>query len=298
MGLNSIMIIFLTGATGYIGSATGSALQKAGHSVIGLARSDEAAAHLRLRSIAVHRGDLRSPASLTEAAKAAHGVIHTGTTNDGELDQAAVRIMLDAIAGSGKPFIYTSGIWVLGDTAGHVADETWPPNPAALVAWRPGVERLVLEAAGRNVRSIVIRPGVVYGRGQGIPADFVKSARTTGAARYVGSGENHWPVIDVDDLADLYIRALEKAPPGTMLLASDASVHRVREIAEAASVGAGAGGRTEAWPLEEARKTLGAYADALVLDQQISSKKARTLLGWKPRASGILQDLRLGSYLS
>ena len=291
------MIIFLTGATGYIGSAAAAALQQAGHSVIGLARSDQAATQLRLRSIGVHRGDLSSPASLTEAA-AADGVIHTGTTNNGELDQAAVRVMLDAIAGTGKPFIYTSGVWVLGDTRGRVADETWPVNPAALVAWRPAAEQLALNACERKVRAMVIRPGVVYGRGGGIPADFVQSARTTGAARYVGTGENRWPVIDVDDLADLYARALEQAPAGTVLLAGDGSAHRVKEIAEAASIGAGAGGRTESWPLEEARKTLGAYADALVLDQQVSAGRARTLLGWKPRASGILEDLRLGSYLS
>lgn len=298
IGLNSIMIIFLTGATGYIGSAVSAALQKAGHSVIGLARSDEAAGRLHLRSVAAHRGDLSSPVSLADAVLAADGVIHTGTTNNGELDHAAVRAMLDAIAGTGKPFIYTSGVWVLGDTGGRVADETWPLNPAALVAWRPAIEQLALQASAQKTRSIVIRPAVVYGRGQGIPAEFVASARTTGAARYVGHGENRWTMIDVDDLADLYVRAFEKAPAGTVLLAADGSAHRVKEIAEAASIGAGAGGRTESWPLEEARKTLGAYADALVLDQQVSSEKARSLLGWKPRASDILEDLRLGSYLS
>ena len=298
MSLNSIMIIFLTGATGYIGSAVASALQKAGHTVIGLARSDEAAGRLHLRSIAVHRGDLASPDNLADAASSADAVIHTGTTNNGELDRAAVGRMLDAIAGTNKPFIYTSGVWVLGDTGGRVADETWAVNPLALVAWRPAVEQLVLQASARGVRSIVIRPGVVYGRGGGIPAEFVESARTSGAARYVGSGENHWPVIDVDDLADLYAKALEKAPAGALLLAADGSEHRVKEIAEAASIGAGANGRTESWPLEEARKKLGGYADALVLDQRVSAERARSMLGWKPRASGILEDLRLGSYLS
>ena len=206
--------------------------------------------------------------------------------------------MLDATVGAGKPFIYTSGIWVLGETGGRVADESWPVNPVALVAWRLAVEQMVLEAARQNVRSIVIRPAVVYGRGGGIPAELVQSARTAGAVRFVGNGENYWPVIDVDDLADLYVRALERAPAGSVLFAADGSAHRVKEIAEAAGIGAGAGGRTESWPLEEARKTLGSYADALALDQQVSSNKARTLLGWKPRASGILEDLRLGSYLS
>ena len=290
------MIIFLTGATGYIGGAVAGALQQAGHSVIGLARSDEAAGQLHLRGIATHRGDLADPASLRDAAAAADGVIHTGTTNEGDLDAASVRAMLHAIAGSHKPFLYTSGIWVLGDTKGRVADETWPACPATVVAWRPAAEQTVLDAARQGVRTSVLRPAVVYGRGGGIAAGFAKSAREDGAARYVGHGENRWPAIDVDDLADLYIRTLEQAPPGTLLHASDGSAHRVKEIAEAASIGAGADGRTESWPLEEARKMLGALADALALDQQVSSQKARSLLGWQPRAAGLLDDLRQGSY--
>ncbi len=289
--------IFLTGATGYIGGAVADALLAAGHSVSGLARSDEAARRLSTRGIVPTSGDLNAPASLSKAAVESDGVIHAGTTNDGRIDQEAVRVMLDALRDSGKPLVYTSGIWVLGDTGGKIADETWPVNPAALVAWRPGVEQMVLDAAGKGVRSIVIRPGVVYGHGGGIPADFVKSARESGAARYVGTGENRWPLVHVDDLADLYVRAFEHAAPGTLLLATDGSGFRVREIAEAASLGAGAEGRTESWPLEEARKTLGAYADALVLDQLVSSEKARSMLGWRIRSTSLLEELRQGKYL-
>src|SRR5215469_5480136 len=287
------MVIFLTGATGYIGGAVADALQNAGHSVIGLARSDEAAGRLHLRNIAVHHGDLDSTGSLATAAAAADGVIHAGTTNNGPIDHEAVRVMLDAMAGSGKPFVYTSGIWVVGDTGGRIADESWPTRPVALVAWRADVEQLVLESAARSVRSIVIRPGVVYGRGGGIPAGFVESARETGAARHVGNGDNHWPVVDADDLADLYVRAVEKAPAATLLIAAERA-HRVKEIAAAAS----SSGRTDVWPLDEARKTLGDYADALALDQIMSSERAQTLLGWKPRSAGILEDLRCGSYAS
>jgi nucleoside-diphosphate-sugar epimerase len=292
------MNIFLTGATGYIGSAVADALMKAGHSVTGLARSDESAGQLRLKGVTPHRGDLTSPASLTSAVSALDGVIHTGTTNDGELDQAAIRAMLDTLSGSGKPFVYTSGVWVLGNTGDAPADEDAPLNPSALVAWRPAVERMVLDSAQRGVRPIVIRPALVYGRGGGIPAELVQSARDNGAARYVGTGQNRWPVIDVDDLADLYLRAFERAAAGTLLHAADNSSHRVKEVAEAASAGAGRDGHTASWPLDEARKTLGAYADALVLDQRVSSAKATSMLGWKPRAAGILDDLRRGSYAS
>jgi nucleoside-diphosphate-sugar epimerase len=289
--------VFLTGATGYIGGAVADALLAEGHSVVGLARSDEAARRLTAKGIIPFHGDLNSPANLAKAAMESDGVIHAGTTNDGRIDQEAVRAMLDALRASGKPFLYTSGIWVLGETGGKVADETWPVNPAALVAWRPGVEQLVLAAARTGVRSIVIRPGIVYGRGGGIAADFVKFARETGAARYVGTGDNHWPLIHVEDLADLYCCALENATPGTLIHATDGSAYRVREIAEAASFGAGAGGRTESWPLEEARQALGAYADALVLDQLVGSAwcKPPACEGAK-RSFALLDDLRNGSY--
>ncbi len=290
--------IFLTGATGYIGGAVADALLRAGHSVVGLARSDEAAHRLSARQIIPFPGDLISPASLANAAIESDGVIHAGTTNDGNIDQTAIRAMLDALRDSGKPLIYTSGIWVLGDTGGGIAGETWPLNPAALVAWRPAAEQMVLRAAASGIRSIVIRPGIVYGLGGGIPADFAKSARENGVARYVGTGENRWPLVHVSDLADLYVRAFQHAASGALFHATDGSAFRVREIAEAASLGAGAKGRTESWPLEEARKTLGAYADALVLDQLVSSQRARTTLDWQPRTVSILEDLRRGNSLA
>lgn len=284
--------VFLTGATGYIGGAVADALLRAGHSVVGLARSDQAARRLTAKEITPFHGDLNSPAGLARAAAESDAVIHTGTTNDGNLDQAALRAMLDALRDSSKPLIYTSGIWVLGDTGGRIADETWPLNPAALVAWRPEAEQMVLRAAPAGVRSIVIRPGVVYGRGGGIPAEFVRSARETGAARFVGTGDNRWPMVHVEDLAELYVLALQRAPSGTIFHATDGSSYRVREIAEAASLGAGALGRTQSWPLDKARKTLGAYADALVLDQLVTSENAKSTLSWKLWTVSVVEDLR------
>jgi len=282
--------VFLTGATGYIGGAIADALLRAGHSVAGLARSDQAARRLTAQGITPVRGDLNTPASLAQAAGDSDGVIHAGTTNDGRMDEAAIQAMLDALRDRGKPFVYTSGIWVLGDTGGKIADETWPIHPSPLVAWRPKVEQMVLAAARTGVRPVVIRPGIVYGRGGGIPADFVKSARESGVVRYVGAGQNHWPLVHVEDLAQLYVRALFDAPAGALLHATDGSSYRVHEIAQAC------GGRAESWPLEEAQKTLGPYADALVLDQLVSSEKARGTLGWTVRADSILEDLRHGSY--
>ena len=293
------MEVFLTGATGYIGSSVAQALQKAGHKVTGLARNEEKAKRLESQGMRSLIGDLLKPEGLAAAARAAEGVIHTGNTNDAnsaQVDSAVVRAMLKALEGAGKPFVYTSGVWVLGSTGDKVADERTPVNPTPLVAQRPAIEQEVLAGKDRGVRSVVIRPALVYGRGGGIPRMLAQSARETGAARYVGDGRNRWPFVDVDDLALLYVLALEKAAPGSLYNAVDGPSYRVLEIAEAASVGAGAKGKTQAWPLEEARKTLYGFADALVLDQQISGEKAMKELGWSPRAASVLDDLKTGSY--
>ena len=293
------MEVFLTGATGYIGSAVAEALRKAGHKVTGLARTAEKAKQLEARGIRAVMGDLLKPETLAAPARAAEGVIHTASTNDANApraDAAFVREMLNDLEGTGKPFIYTSGVWVHGSTGDKVADERTPLNPTPLVKHRAVVEEEVLGYKDRGVRTVVIRPALVYGHGGSIPAMLTKSAREIGAARYVGDGQNRWPFVDVDDLAQLYVLALEKAPPGSVYTAAHGHSYRVREVAEAASIGAGAKGKTQSWPLEEARKIMGPFADALVLDQQISSEKAKKELGWSPRAASVLDDLKTGSY--
>jgi nucleoside-diphosphate-sugar epimerase len=244
-------------------------------------------------------GDLLKPETVAAPARAAEGVIHTANTNDAnsaQADAAIVRAILKALEGTGKPFVYTSGIWVLGSTGDKVADENSPLNPTPLVAHRAAIEQEVLGYKGRGVRTVVIRPALVYGRGGSIPRMIAQSARETGAARYIGDGQNRWAFVDVGDLALLYVLALEKAAPGSLYNAAHGSSFRVHEVAEAASIGAGAKGKTQAWPLEEARKTMGGFADALVLDQQISGEKARRELGWSPGAASVLDDLKTGSY--
>ncbi len=290
------MKVFLTGATGYIGSAVADRLRAAGHQVSGLARSDASAAKLRSTGIEPVRGDFADPGSVGAAARAADGAISMATTYDPTIDGPAVDAILDAFSGTNKPCVYTSGIWSYGNTGEKVVDESSPARPAALVAWRQDVERRVLEAASRGIRGLVIRPAIVYGRGGGIPAGFVESALKSGAARHVGAGDNRWPFVHVDDLADLFLLALEKAPPGTLLLGVSGPSYRVRDVAAAASRGAGAGGKTEAWPLEEAKARLGTYADALVLDQQASGSRAQELLGWRPYRPDVLEELEHGSY--
>lgn len=293
------MRVLLTGATGYVGSAVADALLEHGHEVVGLARSEEAAQKLSAKGIGVWRGSLNEPESVAAAAREADAVIHAASTGDSEAPQAdrqTVEAIIQAIEGTNKPFIYTSGVWVMGNTGESVATEESELDPTPLVAWRPAVEQLALDAAQRGVRSIVLRPAMVYGRGGGSVADFVASARKSGAARYIGTGENRWSLIHVEDLADLYVRALEQAEAGTLLMVASGPSMRVREIAERASRAAGAGGQTASWPLEEARGRLGPYADALVLDQQVSGERARNLLQWTPKAPTLAEELEHGSY--
>ncbi|HEX2187724.1 MAG TPA: NAD-dependent epimerase/dehydratase family protein, partial [Longimicrobiaceae bacterium] len=161
------MKVLLAGATGYVGSAVAEALLAAGHEVTGLARSDGAAARLRAAGPGVRRGDLLEPDALAPAVVDADAVVHAAAL-PGDADAAAVRALLAMLEGTGKTWVYTSGAWVLGSPGDRVADEDAPTDSAAeLVAWRPAVERATLEAAGRGVRSVVIRPAMVYGRGGG-----------------------------------------------------------------------------------------------------------------------------------
>jgi nucleoside-diphosphate-sugar epimerase len=291
------MIVFVTGATGYVGEAVVEALRSAGHRVLGLARSDDAAATLAAVGADVLRGSLEDLDVLARGAREADAVIHAGATGkpgQDAVDTAAVRAMLDALERSGKPFVYTSGLWVLGCTGDQVADEDAPLRPAALVGWRAEVERAVTGAAERGIRGVVVRPGVVFGRGGGTPGTFVASARRKGVVRYVGDGGQRWAFVHVDDLAELYVLALD-APPDTVLNAASGPSIPVRQVAEAAAEANGA--VAQAWPLEDARAVLGPYADALALDQQVSAERARSL-GWTPSRPSVLVELRTGSYAS
>ncbi len=295
------MKILVTGATGLIGGAVAAALAREGVDVLGLARSPESAAAMTERGITAVRGDLLDAGSVESAARDVDGVVHAGSPGDHEserADRAAVGAVLRALDGTGKPLVYTSGLWLHGDTGDEPATEDDPLDPTPLVAWRVPVEWQVLAAADRDVRTVVIRPALVYGHGAGVPAMLVSSAigGADAVVRFVGDGGNRWAAVHADDLADLYVRALHKAPAGTVLIAAEPEAPRVADVALAASVAAGIPGRTRSWPLEEARKQLGPFADALVLDQAANSERAHELLDWRPQAPGLLIDLERGSY--
>ena len=293
------MNVLAIGATGYLGSALCAALKSSGHSVLGSARSDAAANALRKAGLEPAAADISKPESLDEPAQSCDGVVYAVQYDgpDGpQVEAAALQRLVDALAGTGKPLLFTSGVWVYGDTGERAVDEQAVLNPARLVAHRPQLERIVLDGAARGVRSMVVRPGDVYGHGGGLPAMWVKSAKDDGASTFVGTGENHWAVVHVDDLADLYVRMITNGVAGAIFNACDATAFTVREMATVASTGAGRKGAVRSWPLDQARKALGDFADALALDSHVSSNKAREVLGWQCRSTTILDDLRSGSY--
>lgn len=295
------MNVFLTGATGYIGSSVAKALMSNGHTVTGLARTEQAAQQLHEQSITPLQGDIKNSSILTQGVREAEAVIHAASTSGtdmGTVDTAVVETVLTILEGTNKPFIYTSGSWVLGNTGDTLANEETPTNPPMLVAWRPALEQRVLASATRGVHSVVLRSALVYGHGKGIPALLVNLARQAGVARYIGNGENYWTLVHVDDLANAYVQALTKAPAGVLLNVAAEPAVRFKEIAEAAGRAAGIDGHAESWSVDEARQVLGPRFDAFVLDLRMSGAKARHLLGWVPQAPSVLDDLTHGSYSS
>ncbi len=286
----------MTGATGYLGAAVAGVLAGRGHTVAGTARSAAAESELAARGHEAIRADLHDPDTLARAAAACDATIHTAATQDEEMgptEQAAVRAMLASLAGTGKAFVYTSGVWVYGSAPpGRRLDEDSVPDPVGLLAWRPGLEREVLAAAATGIRTVVIRPGMVYGRGGGPLMQFAGMAKN-GVPRYVGDGENHWSLVHVDDLAELYALALERAPAGTLVNGVTGPPVRVRELADAAAAGAGFAAPPEPWPAADAALELDPDdVDGVTRDHRIAGERARTLLGWDPPARSPLDELR------
>jgi nucleoside-diphosphate-sugar epimerase len=307
----------ITGATGYVGSPVAAALGGAGYEVCGLARSLASARELRSRGYMSYTGDIKEPGDLSRAIleSGARAIVHAATTGDSEAEEAdrnAVEDSLGALRDTGRTFIYTSGGWVMGETPGSPeepeADEETVPDPAPSLRWRPAVERRVLAAAAsHDVRTFVVRPALVYGEGGGVVAELVQSARKRGSARYVVGDEPGsdplWTLVHTADLGDLYARILGSAEPGgTLVIAAGTRPVPVRDIASETSRLHGTHGShgthhtPEPWPLSEARRELGVYADSLVLSQRLSGDRARRLFGWEPSGPSVLEELETGSY--
>lgn len=239
------MKVFLTGATGYLGSAIAAALIRARHDVTALVRSSTSAARVLSYGIHPHHGDLREPASYRDAALAADAIVHAGV--EGGADRIDVdRTFVDAVAG--PALIYTSVLFVLGNV--EDADETAPATGP-----RADHERIVLAHGGA-----VIRPGMIWG----------DDAWLFNHPIYIGDGNNRWPLVHREDVAELYRLVVEQGARGVF--------HGVTEVRRARDVFPSIAGT----PLEEARNELGGFADALALDQNVRAPRALAL-GWSPR---------------
>lgn len=263
------MRIFMTGATGYIGGAVAAELRQRGHEVTSLVRPDAEAKHLRDVGVVLVAGEIASLPTLTETFDDYDALLHTAVARQNPAEND--RIAVDAFTTRNRHFVYTSGVWILGNTRG--ADESSPVNPLPISAWRAPFEERVIKAGGA-----VVRPGCVYGGKQSLLASWFAAAEQKSALEIVGDGENHWAMVDLHELADLYARAIEQRAAG-VLHGIDDTRASLNECAKAVAPDA----QIEHVPIDAARAKLGPFADALAVDQQIESSATRTKTGWTPR---------------
>jgi nucleoside-diphosphate-sugar epimerase len=320
------MKILVTGATGFIGAAVARKLAALGHEVTALSRSDAAASKLRTAGLIPVPGDFTDPVSLAAPSQGVDAIVSTasigqveGTQASFAQDRDAVAAMTAALGVSGKPLIFTSGsaifgVFTRGEASPTLFDEDHPaPLPASVfappqadvpapfiagfggaMAPRAETETAVMGASG--VRGIAIRPGLVYGGGDGYDVlNLIALAKAHGAAPHLGAGGVRQGYVHIDDLVDLYVLALERAPAGAMLHAVADEV-AMGDLAKAVSRLVGADGRTEALSLVEMYARGGGGGVSLSVNKRLASDKTRRLLDWTPSRHDLLEDVEHGSY--
>jgi nucleoside-diphosphate-sugar epimerase len=291
------MRVFVTGASGWIGSAVTAELIATGHQVIGLARSDASAAAITAAGGEVQRGDITDLDSLRAGARGVDGIVHTAFIHDfsahedaAAVDFAAVNLFGDLLEGSGRPLVIASGI------LGAVSLETDRPDPAMSWSPRAATEATLLGFSQRGIRSSAVRLApTVHGDGDhGFMAALVGIDRTKGSSGYVGDGTITWPAVHRLDAAHLFCLALENAPAGSVLHAVDDEAVPLRDVAEVI-------GRHLDVPVvsvapEDAVDHFGWLGRMLGIDSHASSTITREQLGWRPTHPGLIADLELGHY--
>jgi nucleoside-diphosphate-sugar epimerase len=298
------MRVFVTGATGYIGSAVVRELLGAGHQVVGLARSDAAAAALTAAGASVHRGDLSDLDSLRDGAAAADGVIHTAFNNFSETTDVAASVQADlcavetigaALEGSGKPFVVTSVTFLLARLGRLGTEEDVPDS----VVPRAAAENAAIALAERGVRSSVVRNALsVHGEGdtRGFVSTLIGIARAEGVTAFVGDGANRWPAVHRLDAARLYRLAVEAAPAGSRLHAAAEEGVPFKGIAEV--IGRHLNLPVVSIAAEDAGAHFGFLSAFASADNPTSSALTQQRLGWRPEGPGLIADLDQGYYFN
>jgi nucleoside-diphosphate-sugar epimerase len=295
------MTVFVTGATGFIGSAVVQELINAGHQVLGLARSEAGANSLAAAGAEVHRGGLEDLESLRSGADAADAVIHTAFVHDFsrfkeicEIDRRAIEALGSALAGSNRPLIVSSGTGLAKVEPGQTATEE-DPTLSFDVHPRAASEETAAEAGARGCRVSVMRLAQIHDtRKQGLVTYAIRIAREKGLSAYIGEGLNRWPAAHLSDTAHLYRLALEKGESGAKYHAVAEEGITMREIAEV--IGQGLNVPVISLSPDQAQEHFGWLAAFAGWDIPASSEKTRRQLGWNPTGPGILSDLRNMDY--
>jgi len=298
------MKIFVTGATGYIGGSVADALLKHGHAVTGLVRTEEGARQLQARGMKTVLGTLDDAEIISKAAHEAEAVIDTAEANHpGVVDAIAA-----AVRGSGKAFLHTSGSGIVAtDARGELVDaiydeySSFTPSFPRMVQ-RAAIDQVVFDCAKQGVRSVVIRPTMIYGGGKGVRTEsaqipaLIDNAKKAGVGLHIGRGENRWANVHIDDVADLYLLALEKAPAGALYYAENGE-EALKDIAAAISRLLGFGGKTRNWSPEDAEQALGPKShSSFASNSRVRGKRSRAELGWKPKGVPVFEEIERGHY--
>ena len=244
------------------------------------------------------RGGLTDAELLGRTAEDADAAIHLAQDygpDTAAVDLAAATAIQDGLGA--RPYVHTGGVWVYGNTD-RMVDETAPQSPPPVTAWRADNEKQVLARAAEGGHPVLVMPGVVYGHGGGLVEQFLGKPARAGSAHYIGSGENRWAMVHVDDIAQLYVAALS-APAGSIYAGvDDTQSPTMRQVAEAVSIAAGQPGTARSITMGQARHEFGPLADAFALDQRLSSARARRELNWAPADRDILGELSATPELS
>jgi len=298
------MKIFLTGATGYIGGSVAERLMREGHAVTGLVRSDASAKAIQSRGMRAVLGTLDDAAVIARAAGAADAVVDTAEANHA----GVVEAITSALRGSGKPFLHTSGSGIVatvtnGERSDSIFDEYSSFTPSVpRMQQRAAIDQVVFDAAKDGVHSVVIRPTMIYGEGRGVRKEsaqvpaLIDNAKKAGIGLHIGKGENIWANVHIDDVTELYLLALQKAPAGALYYVENGE-EALKNVAASISRMLGFGGKTRNWSPQEAEAALGPRAhSSFGSNSRVRGKRSRAELGWQPKGIPILEEIERGHY--